>query len=333
MSLDQVVYKLYEVLVVFLVEDMGCVNDLIVVCMVSEYVFCILEVIVYLVGVGGKWLWFLLILVMVQFCGYNGFYYVYLVVMVEFIYMVMFLYDDVVDESVQCWGCLMVNLLWDNKSLVLVGDYLFLCVFQLMVEIGLLWVLDIFVNVFVMIVEGEVLQLMVVQDLVMDESIYLQVVCGKMVVLFFVVIEVGGVIVGVDEVYVKVLFDYGDVLGIVFQIVDDFLDYQGDSVVIGKNVGDDFCECKLILLLIKVVVKVDVEECVFWECIIEKGKQVDGDLEIVFDLLYCYGVLDEMCQDVLKWVQDVKDVLVDFLDYEIKILLIDFVDYVVVWIS
>ena len=98
---------------------------------------------------------------------------------VEFIHTATLLHDDVVDESGQRRGRPTANLLWDNKSSVLVGDYLFSRSFQLMVETGSLRVLDILANASATIAEGEVLQLTASQNLATTEEIYLQVVRGQ----------------------------------------------------------------------------------------------------------------------------------------------------------
>ena len=85
------------------------------------------------------------------------------------------------------------------------------------------------------IAEGEVLQLTAAANLSTTEDTYLKVVRGKTAALFSAAMEVGGVIAGQDDGLVKALFDYGDALGISFQIVDDLLDYGG-SDAIGKNI-------------------------------------------------------------------------------------------------
>jgi octaprenyl-diphosphate synthase len=177
---------------------------------------------------------------------------------VEFIHTATLLHDDVVDESQRRRGRPTANLLWDNKSSVLVGDYLFARSFQLMVETGSLRVLDILANASATIAEGEVLQLTAAQDLATDEAVYLQIIRGKTAALFSAATESGGVIAGADEGETKVhCADYGDALGIAFQIVDDMLDYGGSDAVIGKNTGDDFRERKLTLPLIKAVAKAE----------------------------------------------------------------------------
>lgn len=329
MGLDHAATKPHEALSALLTDDMAAVNALITERMASKHAPRIPEVTAHLVGAGGKRLRPMLTLAAAKMCGYTGPYHVHLAATVEFIHTATLLHDDVVDESEQRRGRPTANLLWDNKSSVLVGDYLFSRSFQLMVETGSLRVLDILANASATIAEGEVLQLTAAQDLRTDESIYLQVVRGKTAALFSAATEVGGVIAGTDEAHIKALFDYGDALGIAFQIVDDLLDYQGDSSATGKNVGDDFRERKLTLPVIKAVAAADAEERAFWERTIEKGKQDQGDLEHALDLLNKHGALEATKQDALNWAAKAKTAIAILPDHEIKTLLIDLADYVV----
>ena len=247
MVLDEVSAKPHERLGDWLADDMAAVNDLIRARMASEHAPRIPEVTAHLVEAGGKRLRPMLTLAAARMCGYAGPFHIHLAATVEFIHTATLLHDDVVDESERRRGRPTANLLWDNKSSVLVGDYLFARSFQLMVETGSLRVLDILANASAVIAEGEVLQLTAAQDLATDERIYLQVVRGKTAALFSAATEAGGVIAGAPEAQVLALRDYGDALGIAFQIVDDLLDYGGSSVAIGKNTGDDFRERKVTL--------------------------------------------------------------------------------------
>jgi hypothetical protein len=107
----------------------------------------------------------MLTLAAARLCGYAGDHHIRLAATVEFIHTATLLHDDVVDESQRRRGRPTANLLWDNKSSVLVGDYLFARSFQLMVETGSLRVLDILANASATIAEGEVLQLTAAQNL------------------------------------------------------------------------------------------------------------------------------------------------------------------------
>jgi octaprenyl-diphosphate synthase len=333
MSLDQAATKPHEQLAAALADGMDAVNQLIRKRMASKHAPRIPEVTAHLVEAGGKRLRPMLTLAAAEMCGYGGPYHIHLAATVEFIHTATLLHDDVVDESAQRRGRPTANLLWDNKSSVLVGDYLFARAFQLMVEPGNLRVLNILSNAAATIAEGEVLQLTAAQDLRTDEAIYLQVVRGKTAALFSAATESGAVISGADEAHVQALFDYGDALGIAFQIVDDLLDYQGDTKATGKNVGDDFRERKLTLPVIKAVAKADEDERAFWTRTIEKGKQEDGDLEHALELLNKHGALTDTRADALAWAAKAKTALTALPDHPIRQMLTDLADYVVARIN
>ena len=325
--------KPHDRLAARLADDMDAVNTLIRTKMASEHAPRIPEVTAHLVGAGGKRLRPMLTLAAAHLCGYTGPYHVHLAATVEFIHTATLLHDDVVDESEQRRGRPTANLLWDNTSSVLVGDYLFARSFQLMTECGSMEVMRILSNAAATIAEGEVLQLTAAQDLATDEAVYLQVVRGKTAALFSAAMEVGGVIADADAATVKALYDYGDALGVAFQIVDDLLDYQGQSEATGKNIGDDFRERKLTLPLIKAVAKASADERAFWVRTIEKGKQDAGDLDHALALLNKHGTLAETRVDAIAWAERAKVSLAPLPDHDIKDMLVDLADFVVDRIS
>ncbi len=320
-------------LAAWLAQDMDLVNGLIRTRMASEHAPRIPEVTAHLVEAGGKRLRPLLTLAAARMCGYDGPFHVHLAATVEFIHTATLLHDDVVDESARRRGRPTANLLWDNKTSVLVGDYLFSRSFQLMVETGSLRVLDILANASATIAEGEVLQLTAAQDLATTEGVYLQVVRGKTAALFSAATEVGGVIAGADERHVRALFDYGDALGVAFQIVDDLLDYGGTVAAIGKNPGDDFRERKLTLPVIKAVAQADATERAFWTRTIAKGDQQDGDLAQAMAIMARHGAMEAARQDALAWAAKARTAIGTLPAHELRDMLADLADYVVERIS
>ena len=292
-----------------LADDLEAVNLLIRERMASKHAPRIPEVTAHLVEAGGKRLRPMLTLAAARMLGYTGSDHVKLAATVEFIHTATLLHDDVVDESDRRRGRKTANILWGNKSSILVGDYLFSRSFQLMVETGSLRVLDILANASATIAEGEVLQLTAAQDLRTDEATYLQIVRGKTAALFSAATEVGGVIAGAPEDQLRALFDYGDALGIAFQIVDDILDYGGTSAVIGKNTGDDFRERKLTLPVIRAVALASDEERAFWVRVIEKGDQREGDLDHAMALLAAHDAIGYARESARMWVARARQAL------------------------
>jgi octaprenyl-diphosphate synthase len=317
----------------YLAADMAAVNLLIRERMASEHAPRIPQVTAHLIEAGGKRLRPMLTLAAARLCGYVGPYHVHLAAAVEFIHTATLLHDDVVDESTQRRGRPTANLLWDNKSSVLVGDYLFARAFQLMTDPGQIRVLGILANASATIAEGEVLQLTAAQDLATSEDIYLKVVRGKTAALFSAATEVGGVVAGAPEEVVQALFTYGDALGIAFQIADDLLDYTGTTAAIGKNTGDDFRERKLTLPLIKAVAKANAEERAFWVRVIEKGDQREGDLAQALAIMNRHGALEAARADALGWAARGRAALAQVPDHPLRQMLDDLTAYVVARIA
>lgn len=309
--------------------ELEAVNDTIRTRMSSEHAPRIPELSAHLIEAGGKRLRPVLTLAAAKMCGYNGDHQIRLAAAVEFIHTATLLHDDVVDESDQRRGRPTANILFGNQSSVLVGDYLFSRSFQLMVETGSLRVLDILANASAVIAEGEVLQLTAQHDLSGGEERYFQVIRGKTAELFAAAAEVGGEIAGADKALVQALRDYGDALGIAFQLVDDVLDYGGSSAAMGKNVGDDFREGKATLPVFLCAADADAEEVAFWERVIEDHEQEDGDLAAALAYFDQHDALERTKARATEWGAVAVEALAAFPDSELKTALTDIVGFVV----
>ena len=308
--------------------EMLSVNEIIRERMASENAPRIPEVTSHLVGAGGKKIRPMLTLAAARLFDYTGVKHLKLAATVEFIHTATLLHDDVVDESLKRRGRPTANLLWDNKSSVLVGDYLFSRSFQLMVEIGSLTILDILASASATIAEGEVLQLTVSKNIKTDETTYLKVIRGKTAALFSAATQVGGKVAGANEYACKALYEYGDALGIAFQIIDDLLDVEGSLQNTGKNNGDDFRERKLTMPFIKAIKKSTNSELEFWKRTIEKGDQNEDDWNKALLLMQKHDAVSDTRKEAELWVNRAKLALRTLPKSEITILLSDLADYV-----
>jgi octaprenyl-diphosphate synthase len=329
MDTQQLAHAPHDRLAAYLGKDLEQVNALIRARMASEHAPRIPEVTAHLIEAGGKRIRPMLVLAATHLCNYQGARHHHLAATVEFIHTATLLHDDVVDESAQRRGRATANLLWDNKSSVLVGDYLFARAFQLMVECGSLRVLDILSNASATIAEGEVLQLSTAQNIDTTEDQYLRVIRGKTAALFSAATEAGAVLAGAPEDHVQALFSYGDALGVSFQIVDDYLDYGGAGDAIGKNIGDDFRERKVTLPVIRAIAQADSEERAFWARVIGKGVQNDGDFAHARALMTRHGTLESTRREALAWSDRAKAAIALMPDHDIRDMLSDLADYVV----
>lgn len=204
----------------------------------------------YIINSGGKRLRPMLALLMARACGYQGEQHVDIAAIVEFIHTATLLHDDVVDESDMRRGKDTANNVWGNQAAVLVGDFLYSRAFEMMVDVNEMRVMQIMAKTTNTIAEGEVLQLLNVNDADTDEPRYLEVIYSKTAKLFEAACQLGAVLSGLPSEQEKMVAEYGVHLGTAFQLVDDVLDYSADSEDMGKNVGDDLAEGKPTLPLI-----------------------------------------------------------------------------------
>lgn len=208
------------------------------------------EVANYIIAGGGKRLRPTLVLLSAGVYGYSGDSHIRLAAIVEFIHTATLLHDDVVDASEMRRGQETAHVLWGNEASVLVGDFLYSRAFQMMVSVGSMRAMEIFAETTNIIAEGEVLQLLNVHEPDTTEQQYLEVIRSKTAKLFEAAARLGPVLAGYEVDGEGAMAAYGMHLGTAYQLVDDLLDYRGDSDVIGKNIGDDLAEGKPTLPLI-----------------------------------------------------------------------------------
>jgi octaprenyl-diphosphate synthase len=272
-------------------DDLKAVNQTIVERMQSP-VALIPQLAGHIVAAGGKRLRPLLTLATARMCGHTGNDHVKLATCVEFIHTATLLHDDVVDESDLRRGRDSANAIWGNKAPVLVGDFLFSRAFELMVEVGSLPVLAILSRASSVIAEGEVAQLITANDIDTTEDAYLEVIQGKTAELFAAACKVGGEIACRPAAENAALYDYGNNLGIAFQLIDDFLDYSARQEELGKGVGDDFREGKITLPVILAVQAASADERAFWTRTVADLEQTDTDLAEARALMTRHGTLE-----------------------------------------
>ncbi|MEN3026829.1 MAG: polyprenyl synthetase family protein [Chlorobiota bacterium] len=167
--------------------------------------------------------------------------------LVELLHTATLLHDDVVDEAPQRRGMPSVNALWGNSVAVLVGDYL--------LARGLLLAMEHEEHEFLRITSdavrrmsaAELRHLQLNRKLILDEAAYLEVVRGKTAALFAACCEIGAVSAGGEPEVQRALREFGEAIGIAFQLQDDMLDYVGRAGVLGKPAWQDLQEQKLTL--------------------------------------------------------------------------------------
>ena len=233
----------------FSAADMQRVNQVIEQHLSSDVVL-INQLSQHIIHSGGKRLRPMLVMLAAKACGYQGENDALLAAIIEFIHTATLLHDDVVDESEMRRGKKTASSIWGNEAAVLVGDYLYSRAFQLMVKAESLSIMQLMADTTNTIAQGEVLQLLNINDPDTSEQKYHQVIYSKTACLFEAACKIGAIITHSDEQTEQALGEFGKHLGIAFQLVDDALDYEADSEELGKNVGDDLAEGKPTLPLI-----------------------------------------------------------------------------------
>jgi len=234
----------------------------------------------YIISSGGKRLRPMLVALTANALGYTGQDHIRLAAVIEFIHTATLLHDDVVDESDQRRGNDTANALWGNAASVLVGDFLYSRAFEMMVSVGQMRVMDILSHTTNAIAEGEVLQLLNINNPDTSEAQYMEVIRRKTAKLFEAGTQLGAILCESDAETENAVAQYGLHLGTAFQIMDDILDYTADPEQLGKNLGDDLAEGKPTLPLIHAMQTGPTEQAEFIKKTIEEGNR-DAHPEIL----------------------------------------------------
>lgn len=204
----------------------------------------------YIINSGGKRLRPILVLLSGGLFGTISPQHHQLAAVVEFIHTATLLHDDVVDESDKRRGQNTANAIFGNAASVLVGDFVYSRAFQMMVAVQNMRVMEVLSNATNVIAEGEVLQLLNINNADISDAEYLQVIHFKTAKLFEAATSLGAIISQASAADEAALSQYGMHIGTAFQLIDDVLDLSGDAVAIGKNLGDDLSEGKPTLPLL-----------------------------------------------------------------------------------
>ena len=274
-----------------ILDDIQSVNSVIERSLYSD-VALVNQVANYIINSGGKRLRPMLVLLSAGLFGKVTPQHHQLAAVVEFIHTATLLHDDVVDESAKRRGQNTANALFGNAASVLVGDFVYSRAFQMMVAVQNMRVMEVLSNATNVIAEGEVLQLLNVHNADITDEAYLQVIHYKTAKLFEAATRLGAIISQASMQDEEALSQYGMHIGTAFQLIDDVLDLSGNTLEIGKNLGDDLNEGKPTLPLLYAMRNGNPAETEAIKCAIENGGL--EDLAAVLSAVERTGALDHV---------------------------------------
>lgn len=204
--------------------------------------------------------------------------------LVEILHTATLVHDDVVDDADTRRGLASINAVWKNKVAVLMGDYLLSTGLMISLNHNDIYFLRTVSDSVRRMSEGEILQIQKSRELDMDEATYLKIISNKTASLLSTCSEIGAASVTDDAAQRKLMKDFGENVGMAFQIRDDILDYTSRKSILGKPIGGDMKEKKITLPLIYALQHASKQESRKVFKIIKngaKGKEVDYVVDFV----------------------------------------------------
>lgn len=248
--------------------------------------------------------------------------------LIELLHTATLIHDDVVDEAYERRGFFSINALWKSKISVLVGDYLLSQGLLLAVdhnEYELLKIVSVAVRE---MSEGELLQIQKSRKLNITEDIYYDIIRKKTAALIAACTACGAKSSGADEELVEKLRQFGEHVGMAFQIKDDLLDYQNNGSI-GKPSGNDIKEKKLTLPIIYALENASFSEKRKMLSIVKRHNKNQNKVKEVIDFVIEKGGLDYASQKMHEYKDKALVLLNEMPQNSSKDSLLDLVNYVV----
>ena len=245
---------------------------------------------------------------------------------IELLHTASLVHDDVVDDAHERRGSLSINALWNSKIAVLLGDYLLSSGMHICVEKSRYDMLEIISEAVKSMSEGELLQLQKARKLNIKEEDYYKIIISKTAALLSACTACGARSVTEDAETIQVMKDFGENIGIAFQIRDDILDYEGTGLT-GKAVGNDIKEKKITLPLIHALEQAENSKRRHILNIVKSKKKSRSEINEVISFVTDYGGLDYSELKMNQYRDKALAILDSYSESEVKESLREFVHY------
>ncbi|MCX8057701.1 MAG: polyprenyl synthetase family protein [Ignavibacteria bacterium] len=248
-------------------------------------------------------------------------------VLVELLHTATLVHDDVVDNSDTRRGLPSINAIWKNRIAVLMGDYLLARGLQIAVDNDEFDFLKIITNTVKRMSEGELLQIQKIRKLNNDEETYLKIISDKTASLFATCTSIGAMSITSDKNVIDDFRQFGEYLGIAFQIKDDILDFEGTSSIMGKPTGNDLRDKKLTLPIIYALKQAEKNEVKNIKNLI-KGRLSSKDIDSIFEFVSRYNGLEYANQRAKEFASKAIDIISKYENSESRQALIELVNFI-----
>lgn len=225
--------------------------------------------------------------------------------LVELMHTATLVHDDVVDDSDMRRGFFSLNALWKNKIAVLVGDYLLSRVLLLAVDNEEHKLLKIVSTAVREMSEGELLQIEKARKLDIDEEVYFEIIRQKTASLISSCCGVGAASVTNDDRLIADMREFGEKLGIAFQIKDDLFDFES-STRAGKPTGIDIKEQKMTLPLIYTLQQASKKDKSFIINVVKRHNNNKAKVNEVIRMVKEYGGLEYAAGRMREYYQEAR---------------------------
>jgi len=249
-------------------------------------------------------------------------------ILIELIHTATLVHDDIVDDAQIRRSKFSINTIWKNKIAVLTGDYFLAKGIQLAVKNKDYEIIDAISNVVGKIVEGELIQIEKTKKLNLKESDYFNIINLKTASLFECSFELGGIAAGAEKEKVKKLKELGLIIGIIFQIKDDILDY-GLLQYTGKKSGNDIKEGKINLPLLYSLSKMKFLEKRKSIRILRNKKNTIQDIGFIFSMVKKYKGIDFSQAKINKYYEQAKIIIGSFEEGKYKKSIYSLLDFLI----
>jgi octaprenyl-diphosphate synthase len=247
--------------------------------------------------------------------------------LVEILHTATLVHDDVVDDADTRRGLASINAVWKNKIAVLMGDYLLSTGLMLSLKHNDVYFLRAVSDSVRRMTEGEILQIQKSRELNIDEATYLKIISNKTASLLSTCSEIGAASTTEDPEKRKLMKDFGENVGMAFQIRDDILDYTSRKSILGKPIGGDVKEKKITLPLIHALLQASKKDSRHVLKLIKNGSAAK-EVEYVVDFVQANGGIQYAEKRAKEFGDEARRNLLSFPDSDAKHSLEVFVDFV-----